>query len=666
MNSRILTIFSAGLALALSPETIHAQKTAVSVTAKVEESLLHSLQNFYNFSELPFYQEGTIVAQTSSYDRTGGNDDGFSGTYSYLRKIPNGDLVIFDAVGPGLINRIWTPTPSVDSLIFFIDDTTHAAFSICYNDLFSGRQYPFIAPLCGSELGGNYCYLPIHFQKRCIIVYHGKMTQFHQIGYRRFPENTRVKNFTLQLNEPEKEAVQKISALWEKPSGPMEEIVESSRKNLLSKTAAVEIHPGDSCTLFKLEKGGHILGIEFEPTESVEDSWKDLELKINWDLEKNPAVFCPLSDFFGYFYGNSSMNSLLIGTRGITNFCYFPMPFDKSASIELRYRKRKFASDQGSVPIKAKIYFNEVPRDQSREGKFYSCWRSEPFVPMGQPHVILQTRGKGHIIGTVLQAQGLNGGMTYFFEGDDSTVIDGQLRMHGTGSEDYFNGGWYALLDRWDAAMSLPLSGCLGYSLPFCQTGGYRLFMTDKISFDKEIFHSIEHGPQGNKVPASYTSVAYYYCDTPPLEIEIPSNEVSLAPLHDTLVLYPQLMNFNTTGDISIQHKWAYPTGGESYILTASGETSMRISLSEIPFGRYTLYLDYVKQPAACSFAVYQRQTQISSWKDASQDTMVRIEKEIMGEISVTTSKTTLTLRFKNEIGHNQFILNRLLFVKAN
>lgn len=84
--------------------------------------------------------------------------------------------------------------------------------------------------------------------------------------------------------------------------------------------------------------------------------------------------------------------------------------------------------------------------------------------------------------------------MTLFFEGDDSTYVDNKMRLHGTGSEDYYNGGWYALLDRWDRGNSLPLHGCLDYSLPMARTGGYRFFLADKMSYEKEIYHGMEHG----------------------------------------------------------------------------------------------------------------------------------------------------------------------------
>lgn len=42
--------------------------------------------------KLPEYRTGSYVEQFSSYDRTGGNDDGFAGTYSFLRK--EGDKLV--------------------------------------------------------------------------------------------------------------------------------------------------------------------------------------------------------------------------------------------------------------------------------------------------------------------------------------------------------------------------------------------------------------------------------------------------------------------------------------------------------------------------------------------------------------------------------------------
>jgi hypothetical protein len=141
------------------------------ISTPKEHSLSSELRAFYDLSSLPEYTSNTVVAQVSSYDTTGKNDDGFSGKYSFLRRNVDSTLVIFDVKGSGVINRIWTPTPTEDTLDFFIDEGLTPSLSIKFSDLFSGNQVPFVAPLCGNQLGGFFCYLPIPFSKACRIEY---------------------------------------------------------------------------------------------------------------------------------------------------------------------------------------------------------------------------------------------------------------------------------------------------------------------------------------------------------------------------------------------------------------------------------------------------------------------------------------------------------------
>ena len=89
---------------------------------------------------LPEYRDGCHVEQFSSYDRTWGNDDGFSGKYSYLRK-ENGGLVIAEMEGAGVINRIWTPTPNDNMLSFYFDGKSEPGLRIRFSDLFSGKVF---------------------------------------------------------------------------------------------------------------------------------------------------------------------------------------------------------------------------------------------------------------------------------------------------------------------------------------------------------------------------------------------------------------------------------------------------------------------------------------------------------------------------------------------
>jgi hypothetical protein len=122
-----------------------------------------------------------------------------------------------------------------------------------------------------------------------------------------------------------------------------------------------------------------------------------------------------------------------------------------------------------------------------------------------------------------VQAQGMAGDVTRFFEGDDQVTLDGELVIHGTGSEDAFNGGWYDEPGRWSTRVSFPLSGCLDYQKELGRTGAYRFFLSDTYAFERSARFAIEHGPVNNDVIADYSGVVYLYMqDKPTCDWTIP------------------------------------------------------------------------------------------------------------------------------------------------
>jgi hypothetical protein len=624
----------------------------------VAHSVSDELSIFYDITSLPSFLDGAYSAQISSYDTTGNNDDGFSGRYSFLRRNSDSSLVIFDVKGKGVITRIWTPTPTEDTLDFYIDDETRPTFSIKYLDLFSGKRYPFVAPLCGNQLGGFYCYLPIPFSKGCRIVARTKKLQFHQLQYRLYNDGETVKSFNPDFTSEEKQILQKISDLWNRGDRSPSDFYE---EELVATTNSVELHPGETKEIFALDHGATLAGIELGPSSVFEGLNKDLVLKITWDNESTPAVYAPVADFFGYAFGDRSMHSLLLGSTRQWNYCYLPMPFDKHARIELIYLDRQEAKP---ITVNARAWYAERSRDTVNEGKFYAYWNKAQRAEKGKPHVFLNVKGKGHYVGSILQSQGMKAGMTYFFEGDDSTNIDGDFRMHGTGSEDYFNGGWYAMMDRWEGKMSLPLHGALDYSLPFCRTGGYRFFLSDKITFTKSFYHSIEHGPVGNQFPVDYTSLALYYADSPLENITEPSIQLTSVFVPDTLVVYPQLMDYNIFGSVDVKTTWKYGTGGETYFFTPEADSWLRISFEDLPDGKYSLFFDVMNEPFGCDFSLWQRQTQVSEWVSTYNKVEQRKDDLYLGDINVEDFKNTLTLRFRPEGEKKTLVLNRVRLIR--
>lgn len=138
-----------------------------------------------------------------------------------------------------------------------------------------------------------------------------------------------------------------------------------------------------------------------------------------------------------------------------------------------------------------------------------------------------------------MQAQGTQpGAIPEFFEGDDETTIDGETVVRGTGSEDFFNGGWYDVPGRWEDRVSLPLSGSLDFKRYLGRTGGYRFLITDAYPFEKSIRQTIEHGPTKNNFPADYASVSFFYSENRP------TADLSLPPLAERRVNDPQTIVF--------------------------------------------------------------------------------------------------------------------------
>ena len=615
-------------------------------------SVTSGLKRLYDIRQLPQYISGTHVWEKSSYDTTGGNDDGFSGKYSFARKNPDGTLVLFEAKGKGVINRIWMPTHNDDTLDFYFDGKEKPAFSIKYYDLFSGKVYPFVRPVVGNQLGGYFCYVPIPFNNGCKIVLRAKTMQFYQVQCRSYPDYYSVKTFDINFTADEKAELEKVCKLWSAESNTLKDFYPGNTEVAVTNTV---IKPGQTIRLLNVVKGGRIDGIEIGPSSSFTGLNKQIDIKITWDGEAQPAVYAPLADFFGYAFGSTSMQSLVLGSKQGTNYCYFPMPFDKSAKIELIYRALPGKSLE-SKTISAKVYYSSDKRNAPTEGKFYARWFDDFKPAKGTPHVFLNFKGKGHYVGTLLLAQGLNPGMTEFFEGDDSTSTDGITRLHGTGSEDYFNGGWYALLDRWDTKMSQPLHGALDYSLPFARTGGYRLYFNDKLSFANNIYHSIEHGPEGNKIPVDYTSVALFYADAPPQTVMKPDNAHTKVYIPETLIMYPQLMRFAFLDIKGMKEA----DGGFNF--TGEDKGRVNISLNEIPEGHYKVYADMVNDTDGAEVSLWQRQTQLGGWISAKAPKKERKDHVYLGNISLGELRNSLTIVFKTNGDNNKLTLTRLIF----
>ena len=616
----------------------------LAASAQQPDFFSQELLNLSDISRLPRYRDGQID-QLSSYDRTGGNDDGFSGKYSFVREEPGG-LVMADLKGPGVVNRIWTPTPSSDTVKFFFDGESKPRIAIPFIELFTGKTFPFQAPLSGNQIGGYYCYLPIPYEKSLKIVYVGKNLKFHQTQYRTLGKQDQVKSFSTDLVRAHKEAFERIGSIWNKSASPLQ----AYGNKIKSKKISIVLRSGTDQPIFSMTSGGRLIGIELDAG-NLAQHYRKIGFTARWDNETKNAIDLPLHDYFGFAFGRPSMQSAFLGSNSSLFYSYLPMPFDKSAELRLDYEKGSRGPEE--ISVTGTIYYTEEKRDVSHEGKFYVESRRQYNSSSGTPHLIADIKGKGHFVGTVLQAQGLEEGHTRFFEGDDQATLDGKLKLHGTGSEDYFNGGWYAVMDRWDHGMSLPIHGSLDYNLMSSRTGGYRFYLNDKLNFNATFRLTIEHQPDAKEnVKADYTSLGLFYGDNPQFENApiLIDAKVTKVPRRDKLTAQGMTYTLYWLGNASYEDpaivfsmkksdKWFATIDPEAVPIA-------QILLKGLDNGRYKLQVEYGKSEGSAPFSIWQRSTQISEWlqpqKAKETGNMVTA-----GEIEITDDVKTITIRKK-------------------
>jgi hypothetical protein len=280
------------------------------------------------------------------------------------------------------------------------------------------------------------------------------------------------------------------------------------------------IAPGTTLTLLDHKGGGvvHRFWMTFypraslgAPPEKVVAAHRQMILRMYWDGEDTPSVEVPVGDFFGVGFGEQRdyVSLPLSETSGGYN-CYWPMPFHRSA----RWTLTNLSDTTGLVWWN--IDFTAERGLPKATPHFHAQWRRENPTTAGQSYTILDAHGTGHFAGTALFLHGLGPGVPpygplVFLEGDEQITVDGAATpLVGTGTEDYFDGGFY--FDH--GPIAAPYAGAVIRDEAGARVSAYRWHIEDAIPFAKSIHVAIEHGPV-NDVPTDYSSVAYFYQTEP-------------------------------------------------------------------------------------------------------------------------------------------------------
>lgn len=519
-------------------------------------ALPYGLQLLARPDLLPVLRD-TRCVMDSSFDRSGGNGD----AGNFLRR--EGDrAVLADIRGPGCIYRIWSAN-ATGQLQIFLDGETKPRIDCPMQDLFLGKVVPFVAPLVGKKSGGWYCFFPIPFQKACRIEVVNPGNMYYHVQYQLFPDNTRVRTFTSRLTPEDRRALQVVQALWNAPGREFPP-PQGSPGETSGRTSCA---PGATRTLEVLEGPGVITLLRMKITPADRFTLRQTLLRITWDDARSPAVLSPLGDFFGTGFGLQQFVSLPLAMSDTACSAFWPMPFRKRARIEI--------VNTGTTPLTEviwKVSYQRLPRPMARAGYFHAQWRRQTAV-QGQPITLLHTKGRGHFVGAQASMQGDHG--LWFLEGDEQIYVDGEAfpSIYGTGSEDYYTGGWY--FD--EGPFHLPLHGCIVKRDDLSRVSAYRYQIPDCVPFQKEILVNIEHGGTNDYPGADYATVAYWYQDTPEHEgASIEFAQLTPATFRVAGVLEAEALSWSGSRVVVKEDRElpAEASGGKVVQLTGEGPTA--------------------------------------------------------------------------------------------
>ncbi|MGI8905212.1 MAG: glycoside hydrolase family 172 protein [Candidatus Sumerlaeaceae bacterium] len=157
-------------------------------------------QVYRELDRLPELTSGVQTLQFSSYDRTGGNNDGFEGTYSCVKNTSEG-CVIAEATGAGEIQSIWFTRDGGDvsktgDIIIKLDGETvlHAPLhKVVQGEAGPPFVFPFVADATRSS-GGVYIKVPMPYRERMQVTVQNN-PYFYHVSYRSFSDAEGVTTF---------------------------------------------------------------------------------------------------------------------------------------------------------------------------------------------------------------------------------------------------------------------------------------------------------------------------------------------------------------------------------------------------------------------------------------------------------------------------------------
>jgi hypothetical protein len=436
------------------------------------------------------------------------------------------DYILAHIKGTGYINRIWSAKPEKGNITFIIDGKNVLSMPAAH--IFDAKHAPFNFPeFVYTSAKGKNNYIPICFQKECIVKASKNWGKFYQINYSLLPHNYSVSPFKGEFSKSEQLILKTIGSQFK-----------NSYKELDRKLKKTILTPNERVEIYDLKGSKIISQLEFNVKDNdfLDDLMRNVEIELYWDNCDVPAIKSSLGAFFGASVHDcknlSQYNSVPLGIVGSKLYSNWQMPFNKRAKIVLinkSHRNIKISSRLKTIENlrNDRLYFH-VKHIKGLKKIENQRWPDR---------LLLDQEGTGRFCGMMLTVFNPIGGIEYGYglpkhfaqwwwgEGDDKFYVDGENfpSTFGTGTEDYFGYAWGWPVKFSNAFHSQTYTTAEGLdenNAPHFVKNGNRLVsmnrfqIMDNVPFQKSFFATLEQYYPDQR-PITYQTTLYYYLDKP-------------------------------------------------------------------------------------------------------------------------------------------------------
>ena len=539
------------------------------------------LDAYRQWDRWPYQRIGARAYMRSTYDRRGGNEGADASHFLY--QLADDFNVTLDVAGPGVLYfaryNHWHGSPwhyEVDGADHLVRETgtadpVNAAKTLKETVFLPPDAFPSpLAVTWSATKGADLMWVPLPFERTFRMAYsrtrYGTGYYIYHLYDRSAALSQSIRSWDGKT-PPAKDVLDLLNRAGTDIS-PRPDTPEGDRLNVKEVSGEISLTPKQTTVLTTLTGApGMLRAVEFSVPREQALALGRARLRVTWDGRAAPSIDAPVALFFGAgtLYNRDGREFLVKGLPIHVRFaedrvylaCYFPMPFFKSARLEL-------AADDDAVPgVQWRLRYHPLHVPANHVGYFHATYRDHPAPEPGQDLVLLDTRtveGGGEWSGSFVGTSWIfsHRGVLNTLEGDPRFFFDDSQtpQAYGTGTEEWGGGG-----DYWGGLnMTLPLAGhpCGARNAKEAKgdedliESAYRFLLADLMPFGRRAVIRLEHGGE-NQSTEHYETVAYWYGS--PFATLVPTDELKVG---------------DAAGERS--HRYDSPQAGVPYEITSRYE----------------------------------------------------------------------------------------------